>query len=86
MDELVPHADGSYANLITFVKDRPGHDRRYAIDPTKITTELGWRPAENFESGIRKTIEWYLQNQEWFERVKSGAYREWTSKQYGNNW
>lgn len=86
LDELVPHADGSYANLITFVKDRPGHDRRYAIDPTKITTELGWKPAENFESGIRKTIEWYLQNQEWFERVKSGAYREWTSKQYGNNW
>ena len=72
--------------LITFVKDRPGHDRRYAIDPTKITTELGWKPAENFESGIRKTIEWYLKNQKWFERVKSGAYREWTSKQYGGKW
>ena len=86
LNELVPHPEGSYANLITFVKDRPGHDRRYAIDPTKITTELGWKPAENFESGIRKTIEWYLQNQEWFERVKSGAYREWTSKQYGNKW
>lgn len=86
LDELVPHRKGSYEDLITFVKDRPGHDRRYAIDPTKITKELGWKPAENFESGIRKTIEWYLQNQEWFERVKSGAYREWTSKQYGGKW
>ena len=86
LDELMPHKDGPYADLITFVKDRPGHDRRYAIDPTKITTELGWKPAENFETGIRKTIEWYLENQAWIERVKSGAYRDWTAKQYGGQW
>ena len=86
LDELVPHKDGSYANLITFVKDRPGHDRRYAIDPSKISKELGWKPSENFESGIRKTVQWYLGHQEWFERVKSGVYREWTAKQYGSNW
>ena len=83
LDELVPHADGSYADLITFVKDRPGHDRRYAIDATKLRKELGWVPNENFETGIRKTVQWYLENQDWMESVKSGAYREWTSKQYG---
>lgn len=86
LDELVPHKNGAYSDLISFVKDRPGHDRRYAIDPAKISKELGWEPAENFESGIRKTIEWYLQNQGWFDRVKSGAYREWAAKQYGNKW
>ena len=83
LDELVPHHDGSYENLICFVKDRPGHDRRYAIDATKITRELDWKPEENFESGIRKTIEWYLNNQGWIENVKSGAYRSWIVKQYG---
>lgn len=86
LDDLVPHKDGAYAELISFVKDRPGHDRRYAINPAKISKELGWKPAENFESGIRKTIEWYLQNQSWFDRVKSGEYREWTARQYGNKW
>ena len=84
LDEMVPHPDGSYADLITFVKDRPGHDRRYAIDSTKLQTQLGWKPEENFETGIRKTVEWYLANQDWIENVKSGAYREWTAKQYGD--
>lgn len=83
LDELVPYADGSYADLITFVKDRPGHDRRYAIDATKLRTELGWIPEENFETGIRKTVQWYLDNPEWIERVRTGVYREWTAKQYG---
>ena len=83
LDDLMPHSKGSYANLITYVKDRPGHDRRYAIDPTKITKELGWSPQENFETGIRKTIKWYLKNKNWCERVRSGAYREWRKKQYG---
>ena len=83
LDELVPHPEGSYADLITFVKDRPGHDRRYAIDATKLKTELGWVPEENFETGIRKTVQWYLSHQEWMDNVKTGAYREWTIKQYG---
>lgn len=84
LDEMVPHPDGSYADLITFVKDRPGHDRRYAIDSTKLQTQLGWKAEENFETGIRKTVQWYLANQNWIENVKSGAYREWTAKQYGD--
>ena len=84
LDEIKPHPDGSYANLITFVKDRPGHDRRYAIDSTKLQTQLGWKPKECFESGIRKTVQWYLAHQEWVKNVQSGAYREWTAKQYGN--
>ncbi len=83
LDELVPHHEGPYSDLITFVKDRPGHDRRYAIDSTKLQTQLGWKPAENFETGIRKTIEWYLSHQEWLENIKSGQYLEWTEKQYG---
>lgn len=83
LDELVPHLEGSYADLITFVKDRPGHDRRYAIDATKLRNELGWVPDENFETGIRKTVQWYLANQGWLKRVKSGTYREWTVRQYG---
>ena len=86
LDDLIPHPEGSYANLITYIKDRPGHDRRYAIDPSKITNELGWKPKENFETGIRKTIKWYLENKNWCERVKSGAYRDWTNKQYGSQW
>lgn len=84
LDEMRPHPDGSYANLITFVKDRPGHDRRYAIDSTKLQTQLGWKPKECFETGIRKTVQWYLDHQDWVKNVQSGAYREWTAKQYGN--
>ncbi|WP_077036168.1 dTDP-glucose 4,6-dehydratase [Pelomonas sp. KK5] len=83
LDELRPSAEGSYARLITYVKDRPGHDRRYAIDARKVERELGWRPAETFETGIRKTVQWYLDNPEWVARVQSGAYREWLNKQYG---
>jgi dTDP-glucose 4,6-dehydratase len=84
LDELQPRADGqSYATQITFVQDRPGHDRRYAIDARKLEAELGWKPAETFESGIRKTVAWYLANQDWVENVSSGAYRDWVSTQYG---
>jgi dTDP-glucose 4,6-dehydratase len=83
LDELRPRADGqSYATQITYVKDRPGHDRRYAIDARKLEKELGWRPAETFETGIRKTVTWYLENAEWVAHVQSGAYREWVTKQY----
>ncbi|HJW57969.1 MAG TPA: dTDP-glucose 4,6-dehydratase [Burkholderiaceae bacterium] len=83
LDELHPRADGnSYNNQITFVQDRPGHDLRYAIDARKIERELGWKPAETFESGIRKTVQWYLDNPEWTGNVQSGAYREWVAKQY----
>ncbi|MDM8217962.1 dTDP-glucose 4,6-dehydratase [Parasutterella secunda] len=84
LDEMRPHPEGSYANLITYVKDRPGHDRRYAIDSTKLQTQLGWKPKECFETGIRKTVQWYLDHQNWVKNVQSGAYREWTIKQYGN--
>jgi dTDP-glucose 4,6-dehydratase len=83
LDEMRPKADGgSYASQITYVTDRPGHDRRYAIDARKLEAELGWKPAETFETGIRKTVEWYLANPEWVQHVQSGAYREWVSKQY----
>ena len=82
LDELHPDPQGSYSRLITFVKDRPGHDRRYAIDARKVERELGWRPAETFETGIRKTVSWYLQNQSWVSRVQSGAYRDWVAKNY----
>jgi dTDP-glucose 4,6-dehydratase len=83
LDELRPHRDGAYARLVTHVTDRPGHDRRYAIDARKIERELGWRPAETFESGLKKTIRWYLDNSEWVERVQNGAYREWLTANYG---
>jgi dTDP-glucose 4,6-dehydratase len=84
LDELTPKAGGgSYREQITFVTDRPGHDRRYAIDARKIERELGWKPAETFDSGIRKTVAWYLANGEWVRHVQSGAYREWIGKQYG---
>ncbi|MDB5883930.1 MAG: dTDP-glucose 4,6-dehydratase [Polaromonas sp.] len=83
LDELRPHADGQpYASQLSHVKDRPGHDRRYAIDAGKIERELGWRPAETFASGIRKTVQWYLANPEWVAHVQSGAYRDWVQKQY----
>ena len=83
LDELKPRADGkSYVQQITFVKDRPGHDRRYAIDASKIERELSWRPAETFDTGIRKTVQWYLENPSWVEGVLSGAYRDWVQKQY----
>jgi dTDP-glucose 4,6-dehydratase len=83
LDELSPRADGkAYREQITYVKDRPGHDRRYAIDATKIERELGWKPAETFETGIKKTVQWYLDNQSWVENVTSGAYQNWVGKQY----
>jgi len=85
LDELRPDPAGPYSRLITYVKDRPGHDRRYAIDARKIERELAWRPAETFNSGIRKTVQWYLDHPEWVTRVQSGAYREWMSTQYGDN-
>jgi dTDP-glucose 4,6-dehydratase len=83
LDELRPDPAGPHARLITHVKDRPGHDRRYAIDARKIERELGWRPAETFDSGIRKTVQWVLDHGGWIARVQSGAYREWVSAHYG---
>lgn len=84
LDELRPRADGqSYTTQITHVTDRPGHDRRYAIDARKIQRELGWKPAETFETGIRKTVQWYLDNAEWVANVQNGTYREWVNTQYG---
>jgi dTDP-glucose 4,6-dehydratase len=82
LDELRPAAEGPYARLITYVKDRPGHDRRYAIDARKIERELGWRPAETFETGIRKTVQWYLEHADWVARVQSGSYRDWVAANY----
>jgi dTDP-glucose 4,6-dehydratase len=93
LDELRPRRNpqssildpqsSSYRSLVTFVTDRPGHDRRYAIDARKIERELGWKPAETFETGIRKTVQWYLDNQAWVNNVLSGSYRQWVEKQYG---
>ena len=84
LDELRPRADGNpYKDQITYVTDRPGHDRRYAIDARKLEQELGWKPAETFETGIRKTVEWYLDHQPWVENVLSGSYRDWVAQQYG---
>jgi dTDP-glucose 4,6-dehydratase len=83
LDELRPRADGqSYATQIAYVKDRPGHDRRYAIDARKLERELGWKPAETFETGIRKTVQWYLAHPGWVDHVQSGAYRAWVERQY----
>jgi len=83
LDELRLRADGaSYAQQITYVRDRPGHDRRYAIDARKIERELGWKPAETFDTGIRKTVQWYLDNPAWVANVQSGAYRDWVARQY----
>ena len=83
LDELVPSAHLSYASLLTEVADRPGHDRRYAIDAGKIERELGWTPEETFETGIRSTVQWYLDNQDWVTNVQSGAYQNWINQQYG---
>ena len=83
LDELSPRADGKpYVDQITYVTDRPGHDRRYAIDARKIERELGWKPAETFETGIRKTVQWYLDNADWVSAVQNGEYRDWISQQY----
>jgi len=85
LDEMQPRADGqSYGAQISFVADRPGHDRRYAIDARKIKDELGWKPAETFETGLRKTVRWYLDNPDWVQDVQSGSYRQWISDQYLN--
>ena len=84
VDEMRPQAGAAARRrLITYVQDRPGHDRRYAIDASKITRELNWKPAEQFESGLRKTVRWYLENDEWVNSVRTGAYREWLTKNYG---
>ena len=83
LDELRPRADGqSYTAQITYITDRPGHDRRYAIDARKIERELGWKPAETFDTGIRKTVQWYLDNADWVAQVQTGAYRDWVQTQY----
>lgn len=84
LDELCPHSQFKpHFSLVKYVQDRPGHDKRYAIDATKIKNELGWTPQETFESGIRKTVEWYLANSDWVEHVKSGSYQQWVTLQYG---
>ena len=83
LDELAPRSDSKpYTDQITYVTDRPGHDRRYAIDATKINSELGWKPAETFETGIKKTVQWYLDNQSWVKNVTSGEYKNWIEKNY----
>ena len=82
LDELHPDPAGPRERLIAFTTDRPGHDYRYAIDASKARRELGWTPGETFETGIRKTVQWYLTHDDWVQRVQSGAYREWISKQY----
>jgi dTDP-glucose 4,6-dehydratase len=84
LDEMAGRREEPRRNLITFVKDRPGHDRRYATDASKIERELGWRPLETFETGIRKTIRWYLENEEWIRDVTSGSYRQWIATQYSS--
>ena len=83
LDELRPRPDAvTRASLITFVKDRPGHDRRYAIDAGKIRKELGWRPRMSFEEGLRRTVQWYLDQGPWLQAVQTGAYRQWIDRQY----
>ncbi|MCR5885724.1 dTDP-glucose 4,6-dehydratase [Rhizobacter sp. J219] len=84
LDELRPDSAGSYARHITYVTDRPGHDRRYAIDARKLERELGWKPAETFETGIRKTVQWYLDHADWVAEVQSGAYRDWVARNYAD--
>lgn len=82
LDELKPKASGSYRDQMTFVKDRPGHDKRYAINAEKIIAETGWKPGETFETGIRKTVQWYLSHQDWVQNVTSGEYRNWMATNY----
>jgi dTDP-glucose 4,6-dehydratase len=82
LDGLRPKAAGSYRDQITYVKDRPGHDRRYAIDARKLERELGWKPAETFETGLAKTVRWYLDNPQWVDEVASGDYRKWVETNY----
>ncbi|HEY0962616.1 MAG TPA: dTDP-glucose 4,6-dehydratase, partial [Pseudomonadales bacterium] len=82
LDDMKPLPNGKYEQLITYVKDRPGHDRRYAIDARKVEKELGWKPMETFETGIRKTVQWYLENQQWVGNVTSGNYRKWMDTNY----
>ncbi len=84
LDELAPKSDFCHSSLITFVKDRPGHDRRYAIDCSKISRDLGWLPQENFESGLHKTVQWYLSNSVWVNEVRSGVYQNWLKQNYEN--
>lgn len=84
LDQLAPKTEGSYRDQITYVQDRPGHDRRYAIDARKIERELGWKPAQTFESGIAKTVQWYLDNQDWVRNVQSGDYQNWLEKNYAS--
>ncbi|MGK5008314.1 dTDP-glucose 4,6-dehydratase [Janthinobacterium sp. MDB2-8] len=84
LDKLTPKTAGSYRDQIVYVQDRPGHDRRYAIDARKIERELGWKPVETFESGIAKTVHWYLNNQEWVRNVQSGDYQNWLEKNYAS--
>ncbi len=85
LDELRPKQSGKYSDQIAFVKDRPGHDRRYAIDARKISEELGWKPVESFESGLRKTVGWYLENQGWVDHVRDGSYRDWINRNYSGD-
>lgn len=82
LDELAPDPAGTHERLITFVADRPGHDHRYAIDDSRIARELGWHPDESFETGLRKTVKWYIDNPGWLERVRTGAYRQWIETNY----
>jgi dTDP-glucose 4,6-dehydratase len=82
LDGIRPKASGSYADQINFVTDRPGHDRRYAIDARKLEREFGWRPAETFETGLAKTVRWYLDNEDWVRDVMSGEYKNWLEKNY----
>ena len=82
MDELLGNAAGTSRGLITFVKDRPGHDRRYAIDASKLRDEIGWEPSIRFEEGFRETAKWYLENQDWLDHITSGAYQAYYEKQY----
>jgi dTDP-glucose 4,6-dehydratase len=85
LDELRPQANGKpYTDLKTYVADRPGHDKRYAIDASKIGRELGWKPQETFETGLKKTVQWYLDNEAWVAHVVSGEYKNWTDKNYGS--
>jgi dTDP-glucose 4,6-dehydratase len=84
MDEKLGNPAGHSEKLITYVKDRPGHDKRYAIDATKLNSELGWKPSVTFEEGLGKTIDWYLENKEWLENVTSGDYQKYYEKQYNN--